>query len=119
MSTHINISAFLPISECSGKTIESVHSCPAEYGRTFDAYTFVLFTDGTRSILGTRPSLPWEPRPSLGDLASLSPSVFTMDELADAKRSEDAQRTREAQDRENQERRQYEALKAKFAKEKP
>jgi hypothetical protein len=65
----------------AGKTIASVEQIGAEYGRTYDYYTCLTFTDGTKQLIGG-PLNPFKPRPSVEEMKK-APLFFSAEEIAD------------------------------------
>ena len=77
----------VPIKKALGKTIESVYTFEAEYGRTYDTYIGIVFTDGTRSMLGTNGSIYlYYPSPSVKTIRENCPGFFRPGELEEAER---------------------------------
>jgi hypothetical protein len=102
--------------ELRGKSIKYAEPIQAEWGRTYHQYLCLVFTDGTKALLGGElVGARWlTPDPDLAEMKK-APHFFTPDDLADKARK-DAQRQLEYEHREeDRERREFERLAKRFA----
>jgi len=65
-----------------GKTIESVEVIKAEYGRTYDYYSCIVFTDKSKALInGDMLSVPWNPSPNIEEMKK-APNFFSAEDIA-------------------------------------
>ena len=99
------------IEELKGKTIRTVERIRGEWGRTYDNYVCITFTDGTRTILAAQ--FPYNPDPTVEEMQK-APEFFSPTEIA-AKVQRDEERRRSLiRDEKERRRREYEELKKQF-----
>lgn len=92
----------------TGKTIESCEVIRAEFGRTYDQYICLVFTDGSKVMLYG--SEPWQPEPPIDEMKK-APHYFSASDIAyKVERDEIKRRDRIAEDK-RQKQREYEKLK--------
>lgn len=102
---------FKKLKEMEGKTIKSVEQIKAEYGRTFNAYICIVFTDDTKTLI--HGGVPHQPNPIAEDM-SKAPKFFTPDEIAERVKKDEQKKRRLTKEREDAERKEYERLKNKY-----
>lgn len=99
--------------ELKGKTIQSCEVIHAEYGRTYDQYICLVFTDGSKLILTG--STPWEPDPPVDEMKK-APGYYSAVDIANkVERDENRRRARIAEDK-RRDQQEYERLKKQFEK---
>lgn len=68
--------------ELNGKTIKTCEMIRAEHYRTYPQYLLLVFTDGTRHILGVDSFEPYKPDPDAEEMKR-APSFFSKEEVAE------------------------------------
>lgn len=96
-----------------GKTIKSVEKINAEYGRTYDIYICIVFTDNTKTLI--HGGLPYDPKPTAKEMSN-APKFFTPDDIAKRVKEDEQKKRRLIEEREDREKREYEALKKKYGR---
>lgn len=77
----------MKVADLVGKTIQSAEAIGAEFGRTYNAYLCLVFTDGERQIMGLlHKNLElYNPKPPLEEMQN-APNFFSPDDIADKMR---------------------------------
>lgn len=101
------------LKEAKGKTIQSVETIEAEYGRTYSRYTFICFTDGSKIAITGDSVEPHNPKYILTEM-SKAPNFFSVEDIAKRAAEIEKQKRELAKREEDIERYKYEQLKAKF-----
>lgn len=94
-----------------GRTVASVEQIHAEYGRTYDYYVCIVFTDGEKLML--HGGIPHNPKPALDEMRS-APGFFTAEDCAAKLLRMEQEKRRREQDRLEDKRRELAKLKAEL-----
>lgn len=95
-----------------GKTIASAEAIRAEYGRTYDTYLCLVFSDGSKKLLSGH-GVCYSPRPTVEEMQK-APNFFSADDIADRVRQDELEKRARMKRLEDEERRQFEKLKERF-----
>jgi nitrate reductase alpha subunit len=71
----------MKIEDIKGKTIQSAEIIRAEYGRTYNHYICIVFTDESK-IMIAGDDAPWNPDPEIEQMKK-APLFFTPDDIAE------------------------------------
>ena len=72
------------VNDLVGKTIQSAEAIQAEFGRTYEAYLCLVFSDGTRGMIGVVGNGLdlYNPDPQVTEMMK-APKYFSPDDIAD------------------------------------
>lgn len=90
----------MKVQDMKNKTIQSIETIKAEYGRTYHQYLCIVFSDESK-IMIAGDDTPWNPDPSIEEMKK-APLFFTPDDIANkVKLEEQAKRDRLRQEHRN------------------
>lgn len=77
------------LDEMVGRTVKTVEKIRAEYGRTYETYLLLTFTDGDRCMIGVPGGggIPYDPNPPLEHMKH-APNYFTPEDMAERARKD-------------------------------
>lgn len=105
------------IKDFNGKTISASELIQAEYGRTYDAYLCLVFTDGTKAMLGcvSHPINLYGPKPLIEEMKK-APSFFSPEDIAERVVIDERDRRQIITNQQQRDKNEYKRLKKKLNK---
>lgn len=99
--------------EAIGKKLTSMEVISAEFGRTTNQYTCLIFDDTHKIIIEGHGSYFPSPNPSIEEMKK-APNFFSAEDIANKVLKDEQKARQRKKEEEQKERAEYEALKKKF-----